>query len=68
MSLPKVFSMPPGETFQPRPSVYAIEIEIASDGTTVRTRYEAPTADEVVALAERSGERFEKPYIAGPQP
>lgn len=48
-----------GGNWVPRSDVYAIEIVLTLDGQSVRRRYEAPTADEVIALAQRAGEKME---------
>lgn len=47
------------ETWQVKPGVYAIERTLTVDHQTIVTRYEAPSADEVVKLAVRCGEVFE---------
>jgi hypothetical protein len=56
------------EQAQDQPGVYAITIEITVDSQTVRNRYEAPTAEEVIRLAELAGETFDKPHIVNSPP
>lgn len=51
------------QTYRVQPSVYAIEVTATCDGQAVTHRYEAPTVDEVIALAKRGGEDFPEPPL-----
>lgn len=44
---------------EPRPKSYVIETTVTIDGQSIHRRYEAPSQDEVVKLAERCGEVLE---------
>ena len=38
--------------------VFVIDMTVENEGTSVRSRYEAPSIPEVIALAEAAGEKF----------
>ena len=38
--------------------VFVIDMTVENEGTSVRSRYEAPSIDEVILLAKEAGEKF----------